>query len=79
MQYALKPKIPITDFSLAVNRCAGQVIFETLDGDVLNLKSELSKYIFLAVAADADCLKTGKVSCSPQDATLLMDYITPLI
>ena len=75
MQYILKPKIPIADFSLAVNRCEGEVTYETPGGDVLNLKSELSKYIFLALSMDADSTKTGTISCSPQDATLLTEFI----
>lgn len=75
MQYTLKPKIPIKDFSLAVNRCKGEVTYETPDGDVLNLKSELSKYIFLALSMDTSHAEPGKISCSPQDATLLTEYI----
>lgn len=65
----------MADFSLAVNRCEGQVMFETKEGDVLNLKSELSKYVFLAVALDQKHLKSSKISCSPQDAALLTEYI----
>lgn len=75
MQYALKPKISIADFSRAVNRCVGEVTYETPDGDILNLKSELSKYIFLALSMDTSHAKTGKISCSTEDATLLTEYI----
>ncbi len=75
MKYDLKPKIRMADFILAANRCGGEVIFETKDGDVLNLKSELSKYIFLAVSLDEKYLTSGKISCSPQDAALLADYV----
>lgn len=75
MMYDLKPKIRMADFILAVNHCEGPVTFETQDGDVLNLKSELSKYIFLAVSLEPKCLVSSKISCSPQDAALLTDYI----
>lgn len=75
MKYDLKHEVRIADFVLAVNRCEGTVTFETRDGDILNLKSELCKYIFLALSLDAEYLESCKVSCSPQDAALLTDYI----
>ena len=75
MKYALKPKIRMADFILAAGHCEGNVTFETRDGDVLNLKSELCKYIFLAVSLDSKYLESGKISCSPQDAFLLADYV----
>ena len=75
MKYALKPKIRMADFILAACHCEGNVIFETEEGDVLNLKSELSKYIFLAVSMDSKYLESGKITCSPQDAALLADYV----
>lgn len=75
MRYDLKAGIRMADFLLSVNRCEERVMFETQEGDVLNLKSELSKYIFLAVALNPECLKSSKISCSPQDAALLTEYI----
>ncbi len=75
MKYKLNPHIRMTDFILAVNHCEGPVTFETQEGDVLNLKSELCKYIFLAVSLKPKYLETCKISCSPKDAALLTDYI----
>lgn len=75
MKYILKPNIHLADFSLAVNHCSGNVTLETKDGDVLNLKNELSKYIFLAVASDPKELKSSRISCTSYDAALLEDYI----
>lgn len=75
MKYALKPKIRMADFIRAAGHCEGEVTFETEEGDVLNLKSELCKYIFLAVSMDSKYLGSGKISCSPQDAALLTDYV----
>lgn len=75
LKYALKPNIHMTDFSLAVNLCEKDVTFETQDGDVLNLKSEFSKYVFLALALDPRDLESSRISCSPQDAALLSDYL----
>ncbi len=75
MKYDLKPKIRMADFILAVDACEGSVTFESQDGDVLNLKSELCKYVFLAVSLEPKQLESCKISCSPQDAALLTDYI----
>ena len=75
MKYALKHNVRMADFSLAVNRCEGDVTLETKDGDVLNLKNELSKYIFLAIAMDSNELELSRISCTSQDAALLTDYI----
>ena len=75
MKYALKPEIRMADFVRAADHCEGEVTFETEEGDVLNLKSELCKYIFLAVSLDSKYLESGKISCSPQDAALLADYV----
>lgn len=75
MKYALKPNIHMADFSLAVNLCEKDVTFETQDGDVLNLKSEFSKYVFLALAFETKDLESSRICCSPQDAALLSDYL----
>lgn len=75
MKYALRPNVRMADFSLAVNRCQGDVTLETKNGDMLNLKSELSKYILLAIALESKELELSRISCTPQDAALLRDYI----
>lgn len=75
MRYALRPKIRAADFILAANCCRGAVTFETRDGGVLDLKSELCKYIFLAVSTDLENFESSTVSCTPEDAALLADYI----
>ncbi len=75
MKYALKSNIQPADFSLAINHCCGDVILETKDGDVLNLKSEFCKYIFLAVASNPEDLALSRISCSSQDTALLADFI----
>ena len=47
----LKKDANLPDFLRTVAQCKDDVYFKTTQGDVLNLKSELSKYIFLAAAA----------------------------
>ena len=56
-----------TDFAAfleAVQQCRGEVLFCTREGDKLNLKSTLSKYLFAALAGNEELLRKGKSSAS---------------
>lgn len=64
-------------FLQAVDQCLGDVIFRTPEGDVLNLKSQLSKYVFLAAAASPQLhlISEGEVICSdPADEVRLEGF-----
>ena len=55
-----------TDFAAfleAVQQCRGEVLFCTREGDKLNLKSTLSKYLFAALAGNEELLRKGKIVC----------------
>ena len=43
----LKKDVSTVNFINRVEQCTGEVIYETAEGDRLNLKSQLSKYLFL--------------------------------
>ena len=75
MKFDLKPQINMVMFLRAVEGCNGEVCFESGEGDILNLKSQLSKYLFLTVTPDAEYLMRGKVSCTPEDAAMLSDFV----
>ena len=75
MRCQLKQPISMSKFLLAVDRCEGEVTFESTEGDILNLKSQLSKYLFLAAAPDTKYLMSGKISCKSEDASVLTEYI----
>lgn len=65
-------------FLRAADCCAGEVTFQTPEGDVLNLKSQLSKYVFLAAAASPEMrlLAEGEVFCgNPADEALLAEFV----
>ena len=52
-----------TDFAAfleAVQQCRGEVLFCTREGDKLNLKSTLSKYLFAALAGNEELLPRRK-------------------
>lgn len=75
----LKKDTSLPDFLRAVAQCKDDVYFKTTQGDVLNLKSELSKYIFLAAAVSqtGSVLPLGYIECSSRkDEELLVEYIS---
>lgn len=59
----LNPKCDFSFFLAAIEGCAGDVLFTTTDGDMLNLKSELCRYIFAVVAANPSILEKGDLIC----------------
>lgn len=75
MKYELKPQINMVLFLRAVECCDGEVCFESGEGDILNLKSQLSKYLFLTVTPDAEYLMRGKITCTPEDANILSGFV----
>ena len=75
LKYDLKPHINIADFLHAVDLCDKEVLFESREGDRLNLQSQLSKYLFLTVGLDLQYLKSCRISCTAADAARLSDFI----
>lgn len=72
----LKEKIELTEFLLAVKQCEGDVLFETEDGDSLNLKSFLSEYLFSMIASNKNYVLSGRVVCrTEEDYGLLQEFI----
>lgn len=72
----LREDINIMDFLLAVKGCSGEVLFETEDGDSLNLKSLLSEYLFSMVASNRNYVLSGRVVCrTEEDYRLLGNFV----
>ena len=68
----------VPSFLLQTDHCVGDVIYTTPEGDCLNLKSQLSKYIFLAAAnaESAAFLLSGDITCSTaEDLEVLKPYL----
>lgn len=74
-RFTLKPGIQIASFLRAVDTCEGEVILESKAGDVLDLKSQLSKYLLLAAASDPEYLSSCRILCRERDAGLLTEFI----
>lgn len=62
------------DFFRTVQRCRGEVWFDTDAGDHLNLKSELSQLVFAVIINKLDKLDY-RITFSEEDAELLRPYL----
>lgn len=71
----LNPDANIPAFLQAVQSCTGEVCFVTKEGDVLNLKSVLSQFVFTAVIAGKLQHFDGSITVqNAQDESLLRGY-----
>lgn len=72
----LKVSVSPAEFLQCVDQCAGEVLYKTIEGDILNLKSQLSKYLFLiAVNAPATAaLRSGDITCDVEDYEILKPF-----
>ncbi|KAB1438679.1 polya polymerase [Candidatus Galacturonibacter soehngenii] len=72
----LKRDIDIKNFLLQVTKCAEDVFFETTEGDVLNLSSTLSQYVFCSISIQPEYWVTGTIRCAnASDYKILSDYL----
>ena len=71
----LKTGVDMLRFLNSVNKCTSDVLFQTSEGDCLNLKSTLSQYVFSLIDADDDLLKEGNVVCSDSDYIIIKEYL----
>lgn len=72
----LRPEADLNHFIRCIADCRDDVLFTTREGDILNLKSALSAYIFAALADRADVLSRGCIACrSPEDEARLMEFL----
>ncbi len=72
----LKKDADITNFLLSVKSCDGDVFYESTEGDILNLASTLSQYVFCSVASQPRFLENGVIRCDhPEDVRILEAYL----
>ncbi|MBR1758290.1 MAG: hypothetical protein IJ744_06125 [Lachnospiraceae bacterium] len=60
----LKEMKEYLSFMEAVKKCQGEVFFDSSEGDHLNLKSTLSRYVFAVICNDKDLLSKGRIVCT---------------
>lgn len=74
----LKEKIDYAAFFKTVQRCAGEVLLITNEGDKLNLKSTLSQFVFLAAVSGNFHFDNAVLDLeNPDDASLLEPFTQP--
>ena len=54
----IKTNIDVVYFLRQIQKCCGEVLFETPEGDRLALKSTLSQYIFCTLASNAELIQS---------------------
>ncbi len=72
----LKKEVSFADFLNRVDQCEGEVFYKTIEGDQLNLKSQLSKYLFLVAtnAPESASLSDGEILFNEMDYEVLKEY-----
>ena len=68
----IKSNANIVNFLKQVQKCRGEVLFETSEGDRIVLKSTLSQYIFCTVASNPELLQSGAIRFEQEDDRLLL-------
>lgn len=72
----LKKDADIAKFLIAIKSCSADVFYESTEGDILNLASTLSQYVFCSIAGQTDLLKNGTIRCLDEaDYTVLKDFL----
>lgn len=69
----LKKDADLIEFRNAVKKCVGDVLFETDDGDSLNLKSVLSDFLFSMMSANQTYILSGHVVCRVESDYRIID------
>ena len=73
----LKTDVDILSFIRALKQCTGDVLFCTKEGDVLNLKSQLSQYIFASLTLRRDILTSASIVLKEEaDQNTLAGFLT---
>lgn len=72
---SLKRDADLSKFIRRIDECKGDILFRTNQGDVLNLRSTLSAYVFAALAGTPELLYTGWVECcTAEDAARMSEF-----
>lgn len=73
----LKHAVDVSAFLAATEKCSGDVFFHTPEGDILNVKSLLSRYVVVSVCKPGELQKAKIVCTNEEDYAVLSDYIQP--
>lgn len=71
----LNKNIDIVSFLNDVKKCNGEVLFETKEGDRLNLKSALSQYVFFIADTKDLIIQKGELTFNNENYDILEKYL----
>lgn len=72
----LKQPVNTVDFFKAIDRCSGEILLRTKEKDILNLRSQLCRFIFAVALSDKGFFDEAIVECSAiSDYEVLRDYL----
>lgn len=72
----INPNINILNFLKQVQKCNGEVLFETSESDRIALKSTLSQYIFFTIVSNPELLQSGTIRFEQdEDIKLLKNFL----
>lgn len=73
----LKKTVDVSSFLTATEKCSGDVFLHTHEGDILNVKSLLSRYVVVSVCKPGELQKAKIVCTDEEDYSVLSDYLQP--
>lgn len=74
----LKQPFNTVDFFKAIDSCSGEVLLRTRERDILNLRSQLCRFIFAVAVSEKSFFEEAEVECSdPADYEILRCYLLP--
>lgn len=68
----LNPNANYFDFLEQIPNCNGTVLLQTPQGDILNLRSELCRFIFACAATNKTLLSGAVIQCDCQEDYVLL-------
>lgn len=73
----LKENVDLSALLAAAESCSGDVFFHTHDGDILNVKSLLSRYVVVSVCKPGELQHSRVVCTNEDDYNVLADFLEP--
>lgn len=78
LKMKFKDSVDINAFLDATKQCSGEIFLQTNDGDILNLKSLLCRYMLMSIMGNSDLLQSAQITCVQEDDyQLLSEYLVP--
>lgn len=75
----LKQEVDPVAFLKQVQRCRDKVELVTGEGDCLDLRSALARYLFIAASSNRKLMQHGEIICrDEEDYGELSDYLQPV-